>query len=132
MTKTPSKSAKPQTLEWYANLYGLPLGTMQNAKKRGWPIKDPQKLLEKMLKAPGKKPPLTILESIVNGEAKEPETTETETEDTSFDESMVLRSGLLHELKRLQEETMKSYRAYLAEKRPGDRLTRQKIYLNNV
>jgi hypothetical protein len=129
---------KKKTDHWYAKLYGIPLQTIQRARRRGWSLKDPAKLLEKMLAANGPKATLTTLRAIVDGKslpakASLPVSEPVETsEHAAFSEAMVLRSGLLHELKRLQEETMESYRSYITEKRAGEKMILQKIYLNNV
>lgn len=53
-------------------------------------------------------------------------------EENAAQVSMALAGGLMEELARLKQETMKSYRLYVAELRPADRMTRQKIWLANV
>jgi len=57
---------KPKTLWDYSELYGLSYQTLKNAKKRGWPLDDPLALFERILNAPGKKPPLGKLMEIAN------------------------------------------------------------------
>jgi hypothetical protein len=56
-------------LSWYITEYGLPEQTVVNAYKRGWPLDDPHKLLEKLIRAPGPKSKgLQALMNYVNGQ----------------------------------------------------------------
>ena len=116
----------------YAELYGIPLGTIQHAYSRKWPLDDPLELLKKFEKAPGPKTNLDTLRSIVNGTVKDNPLPPVDLEEDAAMMSMALAGGLTQELARLKAECAQSHRAYLAEQRPADKLTRQKVWLANV
>lgn len=122
------------TFKFYSKLYGISDQTLFRARKRGWNLDDPKDLLEKLMAANGPKPPLDKLRAIVNGKTvplKAVPMKETIAPAVLTD-VMAFGSGLRHELNRLQEETMESYRAYMRETRAGEKMILQKIYLNNV
>ena len=134
---------------YYVTLYGLPEGTIQNFAKRRWPLDNPKKLLELMVKAPGpKRKEWGHLPKIVDGtlskvkppksipsEEQEADVQDEEQDPTPEDAaqlSMALAGGLMQELARLKSETAKSHRLYIAEKKPSDKIIRQRVWLLNV
>lgn len=140
---------------YYVTLYGLPEGTIQNFSKRRWPLDNPKKLLQLMTNAPGpKRKNWGHLPRIVDGTLGQAETREltsqeeqeadlkkkdppppadeTPPEEESAQLSMALAGGLMEELSRLKIETAKSHRLYLAETKPSDKITRQRVWLLNV
>jgi hypothetical protein len=134
-------------LKWYHETYGIPLQTVINARNRGWPLDNPERLLRKYEALTGKKPPLDALRAIVNGTPgarigqrgssrnDPPPKTESPPAPPPSGEPRSTKDivfGLQAELERLQEETARSYKDYTDEKQPGDKIAKQKIYLANV
>lgn len=139
-------------MQHYSDTYGLTYQCVARMKQRGYDLGNPKKLLKQIEDQPGgNKPDLTVLRAIVNGDSStlqdepepsapsEPPSTQSdavegdpppEAEAVQF--SMAVAGGLMDELARLKSETLKSYRLYLAELRPADRMTRNKIWLANV
>ncbi len=131
-------------VSWYVKNYGLPISTVQNYRRRGWNLDDPKALLEKIMKAHGKKPPLQALLNLVNGQQgpstvkrgqsrnapKPPDDVPPPPPPT---EGSGIKQGLRAELDRLEKETAESYEKYrFAPEGTADKLVAQKLYLANV
>lgn len=61
-------SAHIHPLQWYEQAYGLPGGTISQYYRRGWPLDEPEKLLEKILNTVhGPKSDISVLQALVDG-----------------------------------------------------------------
>ena len=116
---------KKKSLAHYAELYGLPLGTIANCRRRKWPLDDPEELFRRFTESPGKKPDLRTLETIVCGENTERVKSK---EFQSEDDAPTLMSELDH----LRKECRRSFADFENEPSPIRRVQLHKVYLQNL
>ncbi len=114
-----------KTLAHYAELYGLPLGTINNCRRRKWPLNDPAELLQKFMNSPGKKPDLRKLEALACGPITERLQSK---EFTSKPDA----PHLLEELENLRAETRRSFKDFEEEPSVTRRVQLHKVYLANL
>lgn len=118
-------TSKKRTLADFAELYGLPLGTIANCRRRKWPLNDPQELLRRFMDSPGKKPDLRKLEELACGGVEERiKAREFKAEPDA--------PHLLQELENLRAETRRSYRDFEEELSVTRRVQLHKVYLANL
>jgi hypothetical protein len=120
MAKSTSKTATH-----YSELYGIPLGTIVNCRRRKWPLDDPAQLLRKFYESPGKKPDLTILETLACGAPTERVQSKKFTSNPDA-------PHLLQEVEDLRAECRRSFRDFEVEPSPIRRIPLHKVYLANL
>jgi hypothetical protein len=120
-----AKSTNSKTATHYSELYGIPLGTIVNCRRRKWPLDDPEQLLRKFYESPGKKPDLTILETLACG-------TPTERVQSKKFTSNPDVPHLLQEVEDLRAECRRSFKDFEVEPSPIRRVPLHKVYLANL
>ncbi len=126
------KKRERPTYNELAERYGFPPRTLINMKQRGWNIYDPVALWDAIMKSGhATKRRRCSLDKLAELAGKTQELDQQVTENQES-ESLALTSGIMAELRRLKREVQRAYNEYTRERRPGDKLLRQREYLNLI